>query len=103
MSDCIRREVAVNALDTALRCGAVIDYCGMETAIDIIRELPTADVAEVVRCKDCKHWNKRSVSGEWPDKVTCYCKITQHCMSKGWKSYTAPDDYCSFAERGDGK
>ena len=57
------------------------------------------DMVEVIRCKDCKHWNKSSISGEWPDKVTCACKIVQHFTQEGVSRYTAPDDYCSFAER----
>ena len=57
-----------------------------------------SDMVKVIRCKDCKHWDKRVVSGEWPDKVTCACKIVQHFTQKGWTRYTAPDDYCSFAE-----
>jgi hypothetical protein len=57
------------------------------------------DMVKVIRCRDCKHWNKCSVSGEWPDKVTCRCKITQHYTPTGWTRYTAPGDYCSFAER----
>ena len=28
---------------------------GLKTAIQVIEELLTADVVEVVRCKDCKH------------------------------------------------
>lgn len=90
MSDCISRESAIACL-----------YSTMESYYikRNIMDLPAADAVEVIRCKDCKHWNKSSVSGEWPDKVTCCCKITQHYKLKGWTSFTAPDDYCSFAER----
>jgi len=51
MSDYTSRCEAIKALDTALRCGAVVDYSGIEAAIDIIRDLPAADVRPVVRGK----------------------------------------------------
>lgn len=39
-SDCISRQAAIDALNRECRCGAVIDHCGLETAMDIISELP---------------------------------------------------------------
>lgn len=32
--------------------------------IDHIEAMPTADVAEVVRCRDCRFWNKMSDSAQ---------------------------------------
>ena len=46
--------------------------------LHIIDEQPTADVAEIVRCKDCKHWH----GGD------CF-RI----------ELTKPNDYCSYGER----
>ena len=57
---------------------------GLDTAINEIKyHMPTADVVEVVRCKDCK----------WFGKVGCAIMIAD--------DYDKPteDDYCSFAER----
>ena len=51
----------------------------------IIEQAPTADVVEVVRCKDCKHWIY------WSDSKTCSCKIHHICTMK--------DDFCSYGER----
>ena len=57
------------------------------TATDIrkmIREQPTADVVEVVRCKDCRWWRD----------IDHTCKY----------SFTSPmcaNDYCSHGERKD--
>lgn len=31
---------------------------GLKCAIGDVKRQPTADVVEVVRCKDCKHWKK---------------------------------------------
>lgn len=41
---------------------------------------PTADVVEVVRCKDCKHYNP-----------------ADHCYLQG----AGENDYCSYGERTD--
>ncbi len=45
---------------------------------DIINSQPAADVAEIVRCKDCKHWH----GGD------CF-RI----------ELTRPNDFCSFGEK----
>jgi hypothetical protein len=58
------------------------------------------DMVKVIRCKNCKHWKKNDISGEWPNKIKCRCNITMHSTKGGSAtSYTAPDDYCSFAEK----
>lgn len=51
--------------------------------LDDIADIPTADVVEVIRCKDCKHL--------YTDPMQRFCKLTDnHCEE---------DDYCSNAER----
>lgn len=50
----------------------------------VLFEFPTADVVEVVRCKDCKYYV--------PDDYNCMQMDTG-----GW--IYNPDDYCSFAEK----
>ena len=40
--DTIYRQEAINVINHELRCGAVIDQCGLETAHDLIEELPSA-------------------------------------------------------------
>jgi hypothetical protein len=54
------------------------------------------DMVKVIRCKDCKHWNRNMMNGRYPDNVMCKCCEHTHSQFTG---YTAPDDYCSFAER----
>ena len=49
-----------------------------------------ADLVEVVRCKDCKHY--RSVAGY----IDGYCH-----MAEWYRRYQSPDDYCSRGERKD--
>lgn len=57
-------------------------------AIEILTEIeysPTADVVEVVRCKDCKHY-KDEHSNCWLMRVKMM-----------------PSDYCSYGERKEDK
>lgn len=58
----------------------------------IIHKQPTADVVEVVRCKDCKY---RGTMLSVPKGVFYTCK-------KYLLPYCKPDDYCSYGERMDG-
>ena len=57
----------------------------------LINEQPTADVVEVVRCKDCVHYQP-SLFGE---KNMCFRKDVdgvQICYD------FSPDDFCSYGE-----
>ena len=58
------------------------------TAKAYIDSIPTADVVEVVRCKDCKNWEVEEDNG-------FYCYET--CVLSGFN--TTCDDYCSYGER----
>lgn len=61
----------------------------VKTAID---NAPVADVVEVVRCKDCKHYScERSINHH-------ECNIFNGAYETvGYP--TMPDDYCSYGER----
>jgi hypothetical protein len=49
---------------------------------------PTADVVEVVRCKDCKHYK------------TPECAMWLECSACGGQwDWCNPNDYCSYGER----
>ena len=70
-------------------CGAVIPegrqvciICGLKTNY----KQSTADVVEVVRCKDCKHLMFSDMYGE---------------CSQAHMGIVRPDDYCSYGERKD--
>lgn len=53
-----------------------------------IDETPTADVVEVVRCKDCKyHWEFFCENECWG--IESPCPVVE------------PDDYCSYGVRSD--
>ena len=63
---------------------------GIDIATQQVIEQPTADVVEVVRCKDCKYRE------EIPNK-NIWC--AHHFVFMAMK----PDDYCSKGERKDGE
>ena len=77
-------------------------YTAMSIAIDEIRHTPTADVVEVVRCKDCKYLMKDIVTEETPygfdeDRYVFGCK--KFFESSGEWVDVMLDDYCSSGER----
>lgn len=68
--------------------GVMCRACAFDDAMSFIEDFPEADVVEVVRCKDCKHWGGvtygfacRKFSGI----------ETRICMGA--------DRYCSYGER----
>lgn len=77
MTDYIRREDALKALYN--------DYA--YAAMDVIKRLPAADVAEVVRCKGCKY-------GDYDSKPNgaMVCLRTNDGF---WRKET---DFCSYGE-----
>lgn len=56
-------------------------------------ELPTADVVEVVRCRDCKFYT-------FKPQQTSRTTSVRRC-NRSAIICTKPDDYCSFGERTD--
>lgn len=52
---------------------------------DALQDTPTVDAVEVVRCRDCRSYNKPK---------TGWCEVHLDCEH--------PDDYCSYGERKDG-
>ena len=79
----IRREDALGALFAPGMC-----YAPMQ--LKIIKDLPAADVAPVVRCKDCKYGDYDSK----PDGAMV-CLRTKDGF---WRKET---DFCSYGERKD--
>lgn len=59
-----------------------IEYC-----VKQINEAPTADVVEVVRCKDCEYWENGK-------DYEPYCNHFGNMMTD-----TKADDFCSYGER----
>ena len=80
----IRREDALFALRKAERGGSMTALTRLERAYAEIREMPAADVVEVVRCKDCKHRTEYGNCG--------------HPRQKGVLPSAYPFDFCSYGE-----
>lgn len=62
-----------------------------ERQLRAIRELPAADVAPVVRCKDCEYV-RPTVSASTGERVGIWCYL--HDISD-----VSPDDYCSRGQK----
>lgn len=78
------------------------DASAMIKIIDLLHHYPAADVVEVVRCKNCKHWHE--------DTGWCYHhshfvgdngEFCHPWESANWKMFDG-DDYCSDEERKEG-
>lgn len=91
-SEYIKRDDAMKTI-----CSNCTDPCALVekannpcSAIKELVYLPSADVVEVVRCKDCRYWT------EW-GSGTGSCQPPNSVMWCG----TDATDFCSFAERKD--
>ena len=60
----------------------------MRLARSKIENAPTVDAVEVVRCKDCIHWNKDALA----------CDILPWVDSSEHENWYA-EDFCSYGER----
>lgn len=76
MSDYISREAALKAFQNNF----------YSTAMDIINRVPAADVAPVVRCKDCRY-----------GKYAAWCNGYACCRTVG--EYHRADFGCTAGER----
>ena len=60
---------------------------GFGDAVDKVEAAPTIDAVPVVRCKDCKYWNKR------------YEAMGMCMKHNAIVTFTKPDFYCAWGER----
>ena len=89
MSDYIKREDAIVSLTELLRTIKDIEGdmgSAVNGAREVIKAIPSADVVEVVRCKECKSYNTEAYQDGYG-----YCD--GHC------SVVQDDDFCSYGER----
>ena len=77
MAEYIEREAAIESLPVA-----------WDSAINALRNAPAADVAPVVRCKDCAHKTEMGNCG--------------HQRYHGILPSAYPYDFCSYGARMDG-
>ena len=94
MSEYIKREDAKQAILGRENHSMIHDYefnNGLIDACNAIDDIPSADVVEVVRCKDCRYWRS---DGE----CIMHSNYTINAI------YGADEnDYCSYGEREDGE
>ena len=93
MSDYIERQAVIDAIHCDItitgRKNAELVASTIGAFVDSIKALPSADVAPVVRCKDCE-WATKST--ELPGWYMCKCE-------EAFDYYAKPDDFCSYGER----
>lgn len=87
MAEYIEREAAEDAVGEAHLKGL--------NPLWELRDVPAADVAPVVRCKDCK-WFADNNGGQWYG-----CQMFQVVWNTP-EDAPKPDDFCSYGERRDG-
>lgn len=102
MADYIRRDDALFVLRKAERGGSMTALTRLERAYAEIREMPTADVVPVVRCKDCEYAERY----ERTDRTAgYYCGHPKNTFAYGerWDRVFKPikeaDDFCSYGAR----
>ena len=79
MNDYISRQMAIESLK----------ICELGEEMSIIELMPSADVVEAVRCKDCKYGSPNGVYG---------CRLERYNFNdESVRMYG--EDYCSYGER----
>lgn len=91
MGGYIKRDTAIRAVMAT----KWVDGSDGAMAMEIVASPSAADVAPVVRCKDCK-WFADNNGGEWYGcQMFQVVRITPEDAPK-------PDDFCSYGEQKDG-
>ncbi len=92
MADLIDRAALLVDIDEAViisgRLGETnAEMRGANKVTHRIKVAKAVDAVEVVRCKDCKHWEEIKHGHGW-----CCASTPNHALTKD-------DDYCSHGER----
>ena len=92
MAEYIEKSVA----EKIIRAG----YAGTTTDEQLkrLQDAPAADVAPVVRCRDCKHWKKQNFHG---GNDLEHMEFGGHCPIVRFARFES--DFCSNGERKDGE
>jgi len=86
----IRKQDAFDAVNHALDRETILFSFVRKVAISALKELHAADVAPVVRCRNCARLNRNG-----------YCTRSQNNISGIATSWFMPedDDFCSYGEK----
>ena len=104
MSDFISREAAIEEIDKWLdTVGTVLVGKGLSAygeLIGCIEDTPAADVAPVVRCRDCKYGELYS-RNDGRTGVYCKCQISTFTYANDhtFTPVRNEDDFCSYGVR----
>ena len=84
----IRREAALKAANEWVSEACMAPVMRVSRLFDKLQKVPAADVAEVVRCKDCDAWKRNVGIADSPNG---------HCFEHDID--TNGQDFCSYGER----
>ena len=95
MDDYISRQAAIETVEKCQQYKVskedyAVDFAEVKTELMM---LPTADVVEVVRCKDCKNYKK---------DIPCVGGKYNGCsewIDEGCEAPVNENDFCSYGER----
>lgn len=94
MAEYIEREAALKELNRNSITKKLTLANGV-SIFDTIKNIPAADVVEVVRCKDCKKWDMTRRFG-----ISCACSHWSPSIKDC--RFTLPDGFCSEGIRKEG-
>ena len=106
------KDISESVVFTVKGDSPSLEIRGANKVIDSIKSAPTADVVEVVRCKDCVHSIPLDKHCEINNSAYKHCGIHRgddvrnvwHKYKKYYKHYSIVhlDDFCSEGERKEG-
>ena len=93
MSRYIEREAVMKTARDGYHSDFGKSMADLTSLREVLEDTPTADVVEVVRCKDCKYRGSR---------LSIPTGVYYSCANYNLP-YCKPDDFCSYGERMDGR
>ena len=87
-------ELSIKSWSTDCNSNAPVIARTYQDVLSRVENIPTADVVDVVRCKDCIY-SFMSITGE----TVLYCDMYPSDDHLGWDK----DHFCSYGERKDGE
>ena len=72
---------------------------GIQKALNMINAYPTADVEPVVRCAECRFFNREDSTTDG----MCRCEVDKLWQPGFYRPYRRFGDFCSYGEKMDGK
>lgn len=88
MSDFIERSKAIQAI-----YWNVMECNNIEMAESVLKDVPSVDAVEVVRCKDCVYCKRFNDVWYSPKRDELLCTLYVE------KYHTTENDFCSWGER----